>query len=388
MSTTGSRSIISAMSGRRLALVVLAGLAMFPLTTALAQTPGDVEMDSEGSAAGSAASAEDEGDPAPVVKDPKLAKKLASAAAQLAQKGDYSTRRNKLDEAKSLYEQAATAYLKAIETGDDLNLYFDLAVVQEKRGKLDLAVRHLRVMIAAKSGVRADLQKKAQVKHDDLLMLVGLVTLQVDQDGTTVSVGGTEVGKAPFAEPLVFMPGAYTLSFESDGYQPKDVEIKVEAGSEAERKISLEPIKMVVNRPRDPDSGDAAKEAGSGGPPSKLPLYVGGGITVVALGAFVVSGILAVSEHGTFVGEDSTRTEREDARASGQNFALFSDIMLGTTLVAAGFTTYWYMVKYRKGNAKPADSSSASPLAPTMSKVDIVPWVQPSASGLSVAGTF
>jgi len=109
---------------------------------------------------------------------------------------------------------------------------------------------------------------------------------------------------------------------------------------------------------------------------------------VAAFGAFVIGGILAVSEHGTFVGATTTRNDREDARASGQNYALFSDVMLGTTLVAAGFTTYWYLFKYRKGNEKAAEGAPTSPLAPTMSKVDVVPWVQPFASGLSVAGSF
>lgn len=376
------------MSGRRLALVVLAGLAMFPLTSALAQAP-DIEMEPDaGSAAGGESAPADDGEPPAVVKDPKLAKKLASAAVQLVQKGDYSTRRNKLDEGKSFYEQAAAAYLKAIETGDDLNLYFDLAAVEEKLGKVDLAVHHLRVVTGAKAGVKPDIQKKAQAKYDDLSMQIGLVLLQVEQDGTTVSVGGAVVGKSPFTEPLVFMPGAYKLSFESDGYQPKEVEIKVEAGSEAERKIELEPIKIVVAPPRTPGTEETTESPAVVRPPSKLPLYIGGGVTVVAFGAFIVTGILAVSEHGTFVGDDSTRNEREDARASGQNYALFSDVMLGTTIVAAGFTTYWYLFKYRKANEKQADGSSASPLAPTMSKVDVVPWVQPSASGLSVAGTF
>jgi len=379
------------MGGRRLALVVLSALAVMPLH-AMAQTPQgepDIEIEEPGGAPAPAPEpAPDDGEPAAVVKDPKLAKKLASAAAQLAQKGDYSTRRNKPDEAKTFYENAATAYEKAIEAGDDANLYYDLALVDEKLGKPDAAVRHLRVLLAAKAGVKPDVTKKAQAKHDELTMNVGLVLLQIDQDGTTVSVAGTVLGKSPFTESLVFMPGTYTLSFESDGYQPKDVEIKVEAGSEAERKIELEPIKIVVAPPRDPDAKDTTGEPAVAKPPSKLPLYIGGGITAAALGAFVIGGILAVSEHGTFVGTSTTRNDREDARASGQNYALFSDVMLGTTLVAAGFTTYWYLFKYRKGNAKPADGTGASPLAPTMSKVDVVPWVQPFASGLSVAGSF
>jgi len=369
------------MSGRRLALVVLSALVFAP---AVARAQDDIEMEPDAPAE----PPPDDGEAPAIVKDPKLAKKLAAAAAQLAQKGDYATRKTKPDEAKAFYEQASTAYTKAIESGDDLNLYYDLAVVDEKLGKLDVAVRHLRFVVAATGNVKADIKKKAQLKHDDLTMKVGLVSLQVEQDGTTVTLAGTVLGKSPFAEPLVFLPGSYTLTFESDGYQPKDVEIRVEAGSEAERKIELEAIKIVVAPPRQPDGSETTVEPSVVKPPSKLPLYIGGGITVAAFGAFIVGGILAVGEHGTFVAADSTRNERLDAQASGQNYALFSDVMLGTTIVAAGFTTFWYLFKYRKGNAKAAESPSTSPLAPTMSKVDVLPWVQPSASGFSVAGTF
>ncbi|MDB4964106.1 MAG: hypothetical protein JWP01_4105 [Myxococcales bacterium] len=374
------------MSGRRLALVVLAALTV-PGTHALAQSPapgeGDIDMNAE-TPPGDAPS--NPAEPAPIVKDPKLAKKLHAAGQQAAQKGDYSTRKNKAEEAKGFYEAAANAFQKAIETGDDPNYYFDLAVTEEKLGKLDLATRHLRTLLAAKEGVRPDVQKKAQAKFDDLTMKVGLVTLQVDPEGTTVSVGGASLGTSPFAEPLVFMPGSYTLSFESDGYQPKDVEIKVEAGSEAERKIELEPIRIVVTPP-EPYTGpsEAPTVALS---PSKVPLIIGGVVTVAALGTSIVTGLMAKGQHDTFVAADSTRTEREDARANGENYALLSDVMLGTTIVAAGFTAYWYVAKYRRGQDKAAAETSTSPNAPEMSKLDLVPWVQHDASGLTVMGAF
>lgn len=364
------------MSGRRLALVVLAGL--LASSHAMAQAPegeGEVDMAPEESPP------PDDGEPAPVEKDPKLAKKLAAAAQQLVQKGDYTNRQKKPDEAKGFYIDAINAYNKAIEHGDDVNLYFELAAVEEKLGKLDAAVRHLRIVINATTGVRPDVLKKATAKHDDLSMQVGIVTLQIDPDGTTVSVGDKEIGKSPLAEPVVLMPGSYTVSFTSDGYQPKDIELKVEAGSEAERKIELEPIKIVV-KPLD-DTPEVPVIEVPAKPPSKLPLYIGAGVAGGAFTIGVITGIVAVSKHGTFTAADSTRSEREDARASGQNLALVSDIFLGTAVVAGGFTAYWYFVKYKKGQAKYAAES-----ANKTSKVDLVPWVQPEAGGLTVLGSF
>src|SRR5689334_14980602 len=70
--------------------------------------------------------------PAAPVKDPKVAKKWLDAAKQLVQKGDAATRQKKPDDAKTFYDNAATAYEKAIEASDDVNLHFDLAVLHEK----------------------------------------------------------------------------------------------------------------------------------------------------------------------------------------------------------------------------------------------------------------
>ena len=361
------------MRGCRLAL---AALLCFATSPAFAQGEGgDIEMGAEGEAPA-------ESEPPAVVKDPKLAKKLQQAAVKATQQGDYAARRNKADDAKAHYETAATAYTKAIETGDDKNLYYDLALVEAKLGKLDLAVKHLQIVIKPDAGTKPDVVKKATTKFDELSMQVGFVTLEVDPEATTVSIAGAEVGTSPLAEPLVLMPGTYTLTFASDGYQPKDVELVVEAGSETERKIELEPIKIVVA----PVSERPVEEEPVVTPPapSKLPLYVGAGVTGAALVTTVITGIMAVGEHDTFTAEDSTRRERDDAQAAGKNLALVSDIALGTTIVAAGFTAYWYFAKYKPAQRKYAETRPSDATA----KVHVVPWVQPATGGLSFAGSF
>lgn len=370
------------MSGRRLALVVV--LAGLHGSSAWAQAPEgeapDIDME-PAPEEGAPEEAPVAADPPPVVKDPKLAKKLAHAALQFAKKGDYLARKKKPDDAKAQYEEAANAYTKAIELGDDLNLYYDLAAIEEKLGKLDLAVKHLRVVVKAEAdSVKPDILKKATEKRDDLLMQVGVVRLVIEPETTVVSLGGAELGAAPLPEPLILMPGTYTLSFAADGYQPKDLEINVEAGSEAERKIELEPIKVVVapieERPDEPIVETPPT------PPNKLPLYVGAGVAGGTLVIGIVTGIVAVAKHGTFTSPDATVTEREDARSSGQSFALVSDIALGTAVAAGAFTAYWYFFKYRPAQAKLADEARPTP-SPEMSKVHLVPWVQPVAGGLT-----
>ena len=349
--------------GRLLALVV----ACVCLVPALAWAEDDVEMD---------------GDPpeqAQVVKDPKVAKKWLDAGKQLVQKGDYQTRAKKLDEAKTLYENAITAYEKAIESSDDPNIYFDLAAVEEKAGKLDRAAAHYRTLVKAQ-GAKPDLVKKATGRYDDLSMKVGLVMIVSKPEGATLSIDGTEIGKTPLADPLVLMPGEYTIAIVAEGHVTKELGFKVEAGSESERTVELEVGKSVpVEKPRpvvvEQQEVEPVVEAPPAGP-SKLPLYAGLGAT----GGFVliaaITGISAIGKHNTFEDENASPSEREDAKDSGKTLALVTDICIVGALAAGGFTAYWYFAKYKPAKGK------------MEAKTAVVPWVKPDAGGLSFAGSF
>ena len=340
---------------------------------------GEVEVEPEGAGSGSGSAAP--APPAAPVKDPKLAKKWQAAAVQLVQKGDYNAKKGKADDAKAQYENAITAYQKAIEASDDLSYYFDIASVEDKLGRFDEAAKHYRMLATAKEGVKPDLIKKAAGKLDDESVKIGIVTLAVKPEGATVTLGSTELGLTPLEQPLILLPGTYTLSFSAPGFQPKDTEIKVEAGSESERAIELEPIKIVVE-PVKPSEGPTVVA----GPakPNMLPIYVGGGVAVAAIGTALVTGILAVGQHSTYVAKDSTAAERADAHDNGKSLALVTDISLGVGLAAGGFTAYYYFYKYKKHHEK----SEPARRAPEMSKLDVVPWVKAGGGGLAFGGSF
>jgi hypothetical protein len=248
----------------------------------------------------------------------------------------------------------------------------------------------MRTVVATKTGLKPDILKKATAKYDELLTKVGIVTLTVNTELATITLNGTEVGKSPLAEPLIVLPGTYTLSFSADGFQPKDSEIKVEAGSESERAIELEPIKIVVEPIKnEPDAPIATTVAQ---PPSKLPLYIGGGAAAAFVGVGLVTGILAISAHSTFTSGDSKAADRADAKQNGTTLAHVTDIMFAGALVAGGFTAYWYFFKYKPAQKKLVEGDQPiirrDPNAPDISKVDLIPWVEPTAGGFSVAGSF
>lgn len=346
------------------------GLLVAITTAAVADPPdgGEIEL---GEGSGSAA---------PVQKDPKQAKKLVATGQQAAAKGDQLAKK-KPDDAKAQYEAAADAFRKAIDLGDDVNVYFYLAGVEAKLGKYVDAVKAYRTVLRAQQGVDPKLQKQVSGKLDEVMAQVGTLTLTVVPDGTNISIGNETVGTTPLPEPLVLMPGTYTLALSAAGYDPKTVEVKVEAGSENEKKVTLDSVKIVIERPHGVADTDTDKPPPPR-PPSLVPVYVGGGVAAGFLVGTIVSGVLAKSNHDTFVNPNTLPGDRLDAKDTGVAYAHLSDACLAGTVVAAGFAAYWYVFQYRKhlDHHEPA-------------KVSVAPWVEPNATtpttaGLTVLGRF
>lgn len=375
----------------RLALIasLTASATLVASSPVLAQ-PADIEMDADPVAPATPTPAPADvpmpDAPAAPAKDPKVAKKWLDAATTLVRKGDQLTKQGKADEAKTSYVNAAVAYGKAIEASDDVAIQLSLANALHKSGDVLGAMKACKVVLAAQ-GVKPDITKKAQTKLDELLLEVGVVTLTVTPEGTAVSMGGTQIAEAPLTEPLVLAPGTHVITLTAVGYQPKDVEIKIEAGGESDRKVDLEPIPMVTKAIEPELVPEKPPEIAR---PSLLPIYIGGGATVGLVLLATVTGMVAIGYHKNY--EDAVLPdERADNRSSGKAFALTTDLALLGAVGAAAFTTYWYMVKYRPA-ARIADTGperqalrGRSDLSP---KVDVLPWVQSDAGGLTAVGSF
>jgi hypothetical protein len=349
---------------------------------ALAQ-PGDPGGENEASAAPAAVPAPVAPVTSSVIKDPKLAKKWLATAQQLRQKAAVLAAQNRPDDARAQLESSITAYQRAIEASDDASLYVEVAAVDEKLGRIAAAVTHLRRVIAAAAGVRPEIVKKATARLEVLSTQVGLVTLIVAPAGASITLGGTGIGTSPLAEPLALMPGTYMLSFQAAGFQPKEAAIKVDAGSEAEHAIALDPVTVIVApvgpaRPDEPLLDDT---------PPALPLWIGAGVTGAGAVGATVFGLLAVRRHATFTRASTSAPDRDAARTSGRRLALASDIALGTAVVAAGYTVYWYFARYRRPPRVPRAQEDRHS-APVDAKLDVVPWVQPQSGGVTIAGRF
>jgi len=377
--------------------IVIAALAFPAARHAAAQPAGgsgsdEIEMEPDqppptgsntgsGSAAGSASTTE----PAPVVKDPKVARKWLFAAQQLVQKGDYFTNRKRDDDAKAQYANAVLAYTKAIEAGDDVNVYYELAAVELKLGSIIDAAKHLKQVVAA-TGAKPAVVKQAKTKLDDVNTKIGYLTLTITPEGSKITLDGKELGTAPLKEPLVLMPGTYQLALEAAGFDPKQVELKIEAGSEAERKLDLDAKKVEVQQ-LDHTDEPAPPPPPPPAEPARWPLYAGAAFTAGFVGTSVVTGVIALSKHNTFTAGDTSNADRDSARSSGKTAAHITDLCIGGAVLAAGFTAYYYFFQLRsEHDDKPRAATK------TASKLHVLPWVQPEPSnpgaGATVLGRF
>ena len=361
-----------------LGLIVAAGVAVAQ------PSGGDIDMDPEpatGSGSGAGSGSADTSEPPAIVKDPKVAKKWLAAAQQLVQKGDTFTARKKPDDAKAQYENAVTAYGKAIEAGDDVAVYFALALVEDKLGAEADAYAHLKLVVDAQPPVKPDVLKKATAKLDEVTGKVGTVMLTVLPEGTTIKIGDKEYGDSPLKAPIVLVPGTYTASLTLVGYQPKDVELKVEAGAGVEKKIELEVVPVKIT-PRVVES--EPEPAPLPPQPSKLPWIAGASATGVFVVGAVIFGASAISQHNAYTDPTFTKKERADAQSLGKTMAHLCDGAIVLSVASAAFTVYWYHWKYQKELDAPPPGTEQR----VVPKVDMVPWVQPGAGGIAAVGSF
>jgi len=321
--------------------------------------------------------------------DPKEAKRWMNAGDTLIKRGDQLARRNKAAEAQSQYERALVSYQKALELTGNVQVYYAIAAAEEKLGKQTDALLHYR-KVAVQVTDNPQLVELATGRLAALSQDVGLFTATIDPAGAELAIDGTSIGTSPMPEPVVLQPGTYSLQISADGYQPLEVKLEIEAGSESERTFKLEPIAVVFEKPKEAPRPVVRKVIP---PPSTALLWIGGTAALVFTGVATTTGVVALSKHNTFKDPQSTQAERDAARDSGKKLSLATDLCLIGAVVAAGFTTYYYFSVYRpKARAhrrKPADRRArAGQERESGPKVVVAPWVQPSIGGLAVAVTY
>jgi len=379
--------------GHRLGLVALASVLASGVFAASAgraaaqpdpDDPGEIEMEPEPEPEpGPGPDAAPEPDPAAKAE----AKKLLAGGNAFFKKGNRYKRRKRTADAAAQYERALAAYSKAYDLVPNPQIFYPIATAEQELERWVDAATHYRAFLRDATDADPKLRTEVEQRLEAVKLNLGVLRMTVEPEGAAITVDGKPLGTAPLADPVYLAPGTYTLSFTADGFQPLEQEVSIEAGSESERTFELDPVPVIVEPPRPPPKPEVV-ELPRG--PSRMALYVTGGLTLAMVGTATATGILAIGKHGTFTDTSLSMSARNRARDSGKTLALVTDGMIVGTLVAAGIGAYYYAKVYKPKQREHARKlreirSGARPVA-TRPKILVAPWVQADGGGLSVVG--
>jgi hypothetical protein len=290
---------------------------------------------------------------------------------------------DKLAKKKDL-EGAVAKYQEAADLEPSLRTMVPLAATQEKLGRDLEAITTYETLLAIEGAV--PLKQKAEIegKLAELEKRVAVINFQIIPDGATVSIDDVEIGTSPLPRPVRLMPGDHKYAVSLTGYLIARKAITLAAGDRIDEVVSLEKeVEIEVQPPPDqlPPPEVSHPEARPG-----RAVLLGGIITTSALGAAaIITGVMAISAHSTYVDESNSTQDREDARTSGKTLALTTDILIAGTLVAGGFTAYWYLT-HRP--ARSHSSEETTPAAEPEPSTALAPYVTPDGAGIAVFGRF
>ena len=228
--------------------------------------------------------------------------------------------------------------------------------------------------------VPKDRHQLAEREIERLKRLVGSVRITSNKEGAEVSLDDVVVGRTPLADPLVVGAGRHKITVSLPPFPQALRIVDVAGGDKVDVEVALaEPVPVVVppsavERPaRPPEPLAPAPEPTP--QPSRTPFWIGLATTGVLGAATGVTGALALSAQGKL--DDTTARfgampdEVASSRSRVQTLATVTDVLLVTTVVAAGITTVLFF--------------TTSPSSRSTGKANVVRW---GALGTALDGTF
>ena len=349
---------------RRAALLVAAAIALGGAQPAAAQPEGDKK---------------------------EAVRRLARGDRHLG-RGDKLAERGKIEEAFTRFEAALAEYEAAYEAYPDPQIFFPIAQAEQRLGRFMDALQHYQELLAESKSLSTELRDRVQFHLEEVRKNLAALVLEVTPDGATILVDGKEAGRSPMSQPYFVEPGKHSFEVTREGYRAAEGAMDLPPGKETRRRIQLERERpeVVRKRPRRRDLAaerrrrEAQEEEARR--PSALPVWVGVGVTgALAIGAGA-TGFAALSKHNQF--EDPARgpAAQEQARRDGERLAGLTDILLGSAVVGAGVTAYYYFAIYRPRAAR-ADRAEALG-AERETALELSPVLGQGVAGLAVSGTF
>jgi len=248
---------------------------------------------------------------------------------------------------------------------------FNMGLCLKGLRRYGAAIRAFERLILEFSDRGANRVELARAEVQGLRALFGTVEVVVDAPGVELRVDGDVVGVSPLAEPLELAAGNHVIAARREGFRPAEQSVAVIAGAAVTVHLAPAPIDAPAPAPEvpprvprvdpPPPSPPAPRlptsppAAGSRGPSpaffwSAVGLAGAGAIATAILGGLVVAGDADYR---------SSRVRLASDREDGRRLALYTDVALGVSVVAAVGAVLFY-AKTDFGGGRDAEGGASS----------------------------
>lgn len=321
------------------------------------------------------------------------------------------------------YQTALDAFQEAYRLAPHASVRLNIANCYDQLGRPIEALFHFEHYLTEATGLTGAQRREVQASIDRLEARVGTITLAITPDGAAITIDGGDVRRAPVSEPVRVVAGDHVVDITLDGYAPEHQTVHVDGGGNVRVAIRLRRAEVVATTTVPPvetptttetavettetvetaETVDTAVETtelvetpiehdeGGGGIRITDPVWIMGSITLAAAIGWGIAGGIALSANSAFeddvynVMNAPTAAQAELARESGRSHAdtarsaaIASDVLLATTLVGLGTTTFFFILAQVEGDGD--DDASA--------RLMVTPVVSPDFVGATAAGSF
>ncbi|HEU4408540.1 MAG TPA: PEGA domain-containing protein [Polyangiaceae bacterium] len=272
------------------------------------------------------------------------------------------------------YEASMLEFRKANELAPSYKILFNIAQVSRQLNDYARAVEfYERYLREGGSNVPPARAAEVQRELEKIRPRTSKVEIVSNVAGATVTVDDLNVGRTPFAQPLLVNAGRHKFVAAAEGRPPVTSAIEV-AGAESVR-VSLDfPDPPDPNRAAGPGAAQpTAAEAGPRGDAARVALSTsdasaGGNIPWVAWGVTGglavgagVTGVLALRAKSRYQDERDSLgaqpSDIDDRYGQARTLGIVTDVLIGATAVAAGVSLYLTV----SGGKKSGEESAQAP---------------------------
>lgn len=218
---------------------------------------------------------------------------------------------------KGALEEARRLYLESMAKKPTFDTLGNLGSVELALKRYRDCAEHLTMSLRSYPPTGSDARKtKTEEKLAECRAKVAAIRMTVTPEGTSVSVDGVEMAKAPLSDPLFVEPGARTFSFSLDGHRSTQRQVDAVAGKEAPLLVKLEPSAAQESKsaPSVAEPPAASARASKPEAPKSEPIAASAPLWPVIAGG-ATAALLVGGGVGLFLASSSTENDGDALRA-------------------------------------------------------------------------